>query len=700
MHSTKTAICALGELMPGKCLGSLLCIMFSLIFVFSSVFAAPGDLDSAFGIGGKVVTNPTTYSTLLGYSVGLQPDGKIVAVGNAYDLNSSIFYVARFNPDGTYDTTFGIGGWAAFPGKGRSVAIQPDGKIVVAGATNGTGRIFRFTAAGAWDTSFDGDGIAVISGGVSNFNDSLTAVDVAPDGKIVFGGSTSASGSVSYTSFVGRINADGSPDSTFASSAYITTGPGVVEDITVLQDGSIFAAGGGEMQQTWGTYFSVKFNSNGTVGWSNSGFGSLGARYYGVAAQSDGKVIIVGGSPNDLIMKRFLADGTVDSTFVSPTVNGTGRSVAVQPDGKIVVAFALPVPQQGTRWRVLRCSSDGSIDQGFGSNGVASTEIGVSAFPADVMIQPDGKILSLGWTFIGGGYSLAMARYVGGNAAPIRSLFDFDGDGKSDISVYRSSTGEWYILNSGNSTVSVRQFGLTFDAPVPADFDGDGITDIAIRRPSSEPSGGWWYSLSGSGGAVGQYPYVPDGDFARPGDFNVDGRADIVTFSSTTNVWTRYDFVTGQNSDVTFGSAGDKPLLGDFDGDGKSDVAIYRPSSGEWWWQSSVDNVQRATHWGISSDIPAPADFDGDGKTDFAVYRPADGVWYVYQSSNGSPVIFAFGIAEDKPVPADYDGDGRADIAVYRPSTGIWYLLRSTAGFGTARWGIATDIPTQNAYTP
>ena len=113
-----------------------------------------------------------------------------------------------------------------------------------------------------------------------------------------------------------------------------------------------------------------------------------------------------------------------------------------------------------------------------------------------------------------------------------------------------------------------------------------------------------------------------------------------------------------------------------------------------------MNGAQLATHFGISTDTPAPADYDGDGRTDFAVYRASTGVWYILNSGSGQATVMAFGISEDKPVPADYDGDGKADIAVFRPSTGVWYLNRSTAGVLGMQFGVATDIPTENAFVP
>jgi hypothetical protein len=275
-----------------------------------------------------------------------------------------------------------------------------------------------------------------------------------------------------------------------------------------------------------------------------------------------------------------------------------------------------------------------------------------------------------------------------------RAPFDYDGDRKADISVYRPSTGVWYIRNSSNGSVSINQFGANGDLPVPADYDGDSKTDIAIYRPSN----GLWYWLKSSNGAVGGNQFGTGGDIPAPGDYDGDGKADIAIFRPSTGTWWIYRSSNGGVSATQFGVSGDKPTLGDFDGDARSDLAVFRPSNATWYRLNSSTGAFIVVNFGASADKPVPADYSGDGKTDIGVFRPSTGAWYWINSATGTVNGNTFGISEDRPSPADYDGDGRADLAVFRPSQGMWYLLQTTAGLGGQVFGTSGDIPTPNSF--
>lgn len=281
-----------------------------------------------------------------------------------------------------------------------------------------------------------------------------------------------------------------------------------------------------------------------------------------------------------------------------------------------------------------------------------------------------------------GGYNCS-----GGPA--VRSRADFDGDGRTDISVFRPSEGNWY-LDRSTAGFSVVNWGLSSDIVTPGDFDGDNKADTAIFRPSS----GTWWILRSTGGFTST-TFGVNGDIPVVGDYNGDGTSDVAVFRPSNNTW--YIQPTGGGAVITtvFGASGDIPVRADYNGDGTTDIAMYR--AGVWWISNSGGGVTTST-FGLASDKPVPADYDGDNKDDIAVYRPSDGVWYIRRSTNGGVDFVPFGLAADIPVPGDYDGDGRDDQAVYR--NGVWYLNRSTGGFFATSFGLASDTPVPSKYIP
>ncbi|MGB7068807.1 MAG: glycoside hydrolase domain-containing protein [Pyrinomonadaceae bacterium] len=280
---------------------------------------------------------------------------------------------------------------------------------------------------------------------------------------------------------------------------------------------------------------------------------------------------------------------------------------------------------------------------------------------------------------------------VAGIAVRKNKKADFDGDGRTDMSIFRADPGVWFVYNSSNLTYKVIGFGLPADIATPGDYDGDGRTDYSIFRPSENT----WYFLT-KGEIFSGRQFGAAGDIPAPGDYNGDGKTDVAVFRPSNGTW----YIANSDSQGTytftqFGAAGDKPVLGDYDGDGKDDVAVFRPSNGGWYILRSSDGAFSIFQWGTSTDQPAQGDFDGDGKTDAAILR--DGTWYLRQSTGGQ-IVVQFGLVGDLPVTGDFDDDGRDDISVFRPSDGIWYLLRSRDGFIAAQFGAAGDIPVPNAY--
>ena len=267
---------------------------------------------------------------------------------------------------------------------------------------------------------------------------------------------------------------------------------------------------------------------------------------------------------------------------------------------------------------------------------------------------------------------------------------DFDGDAKTDFSVFRPSSGTWYALNSFTGSTRIQQFGLNGDTPAVEDYDGDNIADIAVFRPSE----GVWYVYNSSTNAVTVTSFGISGDFPVAGDYDGDGKADFAIYRSSTGQWWIRRTTNPNNFQVVnFGINGDIPQPSDYDADGITDIAVFRPQTGTWYRINSTNNSVNILQFGLNGDVPTVGDFDGDGKADQAVFRPSSNTWYLMRSTAGFSAQ-QFGAGGDLPAVGDYDGDGREDIAVYRPSTGVWYVYQSSSSSALIRqFGLNGDLP-------
>lgn len=271
------------------------------------------------------------------------------------------------------------------------------------------------------------------------------------------------------------------------------------------------------------------------------------------------------------------------------------------------------------------------------------------------------------------------------------TVADFDGDGKTDFSVFRPSDGNWYVLKSSNNGFVAQPFGTNGDRITPGDYDGDGKTDYAVFR------NGTWFILQSSNNAFKSVVFGQAGDQAAAADYDGDGKTDVAVFRAGT--W--YFIYSNDNSfHATFwGQPGDVPVARDYDADGKADVCVFRGSGG-WHILQSSNNAYVPVVFGVNGDLPTAADYDGDGRADVAVFRPSDHTWYLLRSTAGFTGV-AFGATGDIPVQGDYDGDGKADTAVWRPSDGNWYVLYSSNNsFHAATFGVNNDAPVPAGYNP
>ena len=408
-----------------------------------------------------------------------------------------------------------------------------------------------------------------------------------------------------------------------------------------------------------------------------------------------------------------------------PQITGTGRAgtgaivpqvMAIEPPILGNPSFTVAVSKGlGNAQAVLVIdSNDPGVGASIPSNGSfvrVGVDISSGGFASVSLPIPNNPAL-IGQTFFGrwyvtdadaeNGFSVSQAfRFTifGEQSAPNRAAFiDFDGDNKTDISIFRPSNGQWWHLRSSDGQNRAYQFGTTSDKIVPADFTGDGKIDTAFWRPSS----GEWFILRSEDLSFYSFPFGANGDTPVPADYDGDGKAEAAVFRESNQTW----FIqksSGGTEIINFGASGDKPVVSDYDGDNKADIAIFRPNGAngaEWWIRRSSNATVFATQFGIATDKPTQGDFTGDGKSDIALYRPANGNWFILRSEDFSFFAFPFGANGDIPVSGDYDGDGRFDAGVFRPTNQTWFINRSTAGTLIQQFGQIGDAPVPNAFVP
>jgi uncharacterized delta-60 repeat protein len=421
-----------------------------------SLSAAPGDLDPSFGSGTGVVITPISSRNERALAVAVQADGKIVLGGYCNANSRNNFCLVRYLPTGALDPAFNTNGKLITQiGPGASVAaaliVQPDGKLLLGGQCTTASFYFciaRYMPDGAFDTTFNGTGsVVTVLGSITS---GFTSIALQPDGKIVgVGGCKNGTATLAFCLI--RYDSNGALDPLFNSSGTVITPIGssdaIASGIALQADGKLVTAG------TCGTAICVtrhlagggpdpSFNGSGLV---IAATGVNSANATAVTLQPDGKILVTGTcAPSGLVetcLLRFLPNGEVDTTF-----NGSGRAAStstnyasaltLQPDGKIVLA--VECSDGDASFCFVRYFANGTADNSVKGTGAAGAQIEGGSARA-VALQSDGKIVVAGFSTNAGGASpetdFSLARFDSGRFDAGSCTMDIDGDGATSATI-------------------------------------------------------------------------------------------------------------------------------------------------------------------------------------------------------------------------------------------------------------------------
>jgi hypothetical protein len=607
-----------------------------------------GAFDTGFNLGGDAFVaklnaagSALEYSTYLGgigedrpgFAIGVDGAGSAYVTGwtESLDFPTSI---------GAFDTSFN-GVFDAFVTKLNAAGSALSYSTYLGGSAEDD----------AYGIAVDGAGSAYVTGSTESGDPDYIEFPTTP------GAFDTSFNGVNQDAFVTKLNAAGSA---LGYSTYLG-GSSIRDD-----DGHGIAVDGAGSAYVTGSTDSTDFpTSEGAFDTSyNGGFGDAFVTKLNAAGSALGYSTYLGGTDSeapegiavDGAGSAYVTGETRSSDF--PTSFGAFDTSLDGSDDLFVTRLNAAGSALGYSTYLGGSGSDGGAGHGIAVDGAGSAYVmgttDSADFPTtfgafDTTYEAEGDVFVTK-------FDLA--------TSPSRPPADFDGDGDTDISVWRPGNGTWYAF--GGLT---QQWGVSDDVPVPGQYDADVATDVAVWRPAN----GVWYVLGDFGG----YQWGAPTDVPVPGDYDGDGETEFAVWRPATGVW----YVDGDWGGVQWGQEGDVPVPADYDGDGDTDVAVWRPSSGVWYVLGDFGGYQ----WGQAGDVPAPGDYNTGAGAEFTVWRPSSGHWYVQGEWGG----VQWGQDGDVPVPGDYDRDGDTEFAVWRPSSGVWYVL----GGASQQWGDPSDKP-------
>ena len=491
----------------------------------STLIPTDGDLDPSFGNGGIVMTD-FDNSTDLANAVARQSDGKLVVAGTTYtgnDFSDEDFAIARYNVDGTLDASFGNNGRVTtdFPGLAAvisAVAVQADGKIVVAGGAYplftfaGDFKVARYNPDGSLDNSFGTGGIVTTT--FPGDGSYAFALALQPDGKIIAAGTDFFDfnpGDMSDTDFaLARYNPDGSLDTTFGNGGTVTTDFLGHEDdvysVLIQSDGKIVAVGSANSPIDYYDFAVARYLANGTLDTTFGTGGKVRTDFgnndldiaYAAALQSDGKIVTAGttvfdfGVQEPFALARYNSNGTVDTTFDTDgrllidfgSFLQSAYAVLVQTDGKIISVGYPNTELDDSDFLLARCNSNGSLDPSFGVGGKVRTSLGdLNSAANEAVLQPDGKIVVVGFnpTKTARGVEFALVRYLGtpaGTPTPTPS---------ATPSITASPSPTPTTTPTGTPTPSPSSTATATVTPTPTQTPSATATPVQTGTPTATP---------------------------------------------------------------------------------------------------------------------------------------------------------------------------------------------------------------------
>ncbi len=432
----------LGLMMPGIGLSARLVdalqshnVYLPLVKRHISYEESSGLLDPGFGVGGRVITDLNGANDT-GTALALQGDGKLLVGGQIDGTYNVDVGVARYYPDGDLDPSFGTNGWVRTDLLGEdqaaAIAIQPDGKILLAGTAVSDFALVRYTVDGVLDSTF-GVGGWVRTDLLDN-DDQANALAIQSDGRIiVVGKALNSSGNYDFA--LVRYLANGDLDTSFGASGKVTTDlttqQDIIRGIALQPDGKIIVVGPVKRSVLYYHDFAVaRYNSDGildttfgTGGWVFTDFFVDHDFANAVVLQPDGRIVVAGAATKDgaynFALARYTSTGLLDASFGT---NGRvvtdfgpghddGYAITLQPDGKLIVASYADLGA-GIDFIVVRYNPNGSLDAGFSEDGWVMTDFAAGDdLGLAVVLQPNGRIVVAGSAFNGVDTDFALVRY-------------------------------------------------------------------------------------------------------------------------------------------------------------------------------------------------------------------------------------------------------------------------------------------------